>query len=364
MKKLLIFPLVFLVLTGCEDKINEPETSIVTRPAICAPENPETQPSKFTFKGIQSVTGIQKTSANINWEPVQGFVAYHIIQITPATRKVLETVTDSSLNTFKLKGLMPNSEYTLMIRALDSSGFLETNTKTVSFKTLPWPNYANLKSLRFNGQQSINLGASKNFKLGKNFTLSLWAKTNQKQDEDGRLITFHYGSKAGSWLSLGLSKEALEVHYRNEDDENRQFRHNFNYYSEVWHNYNITYDGQFLVVSIDGNQAFRLKDVLKPMLGRHPARIGSYTGTQRGFSGNIDEVAIFNKTFTPDETSELFNQGQSMDLKNHSQGSALIHWYQMGDAGSDDAGNIEDIIGKLNGAPLNIRDSDFSHDSP
>lgn len=361
--KILQLALILLFIFGCEDQVSENTVEYIDRPTACPPGNPENEESEFQFAGIQKITDVNRTSATVHWEANSNFNQYFIISVTPSSRKVIKTV-DGKDSITTVKGLVPNTNYTLMVRGIDGSGFLETNSQKISFKTLPWPNYANLKSLRFNGAQAVTLGESKNFELTESFTISFWLKDSIASIGDERVFTIHHGNKAGSLLSIGVDQDKLKLFYRDKNQNLREFAHSFDYANSVWHHIAVVYDKTYLYTYLDGQLAFKIKDQLSQQKGKHPAHIGSYSGIQKGLSASLDEFGFYQKYFNSLDVEELFNQGKANDLRDHTYGLTLAHWYRFGDHAQDSESNIEDTIGNLNGSPFNINIGDFSNDSP
>jgi hypothetical protein len=358
MKYIILSFLVFGFLS-CEDKVSEPTTTYVTTPSICPPSHPESEPSQIQFTGAKEVTDITKTSAKIHWDHVQGISSYHIILISSTERKIIKTL-GAPKKSFKISALTPDTEYNYLVRAMDTRGHLDTNTEVLTFKTLPWPNYTNQKSLRLNSSQSISLGSSSSLPLIDKFTFSIWAKTSVSATSDSRIFTAHEGDFASTAISIGVQGDKVKVFYRDEDGNLKNYSEVFAYDDGNWHQYVITYNKRFISLYIDGNRLLRKKFKVRT-IGSHPAFIGSYSGIQKGFSGKVDEAAFFKTDFNQREINELYN---TADLKAHPEAANLAHWYQFGDDSSDSILNIEDVIGGLSGSPLNITQGDFVLDSP
>jgi hypothetical protein len=354
--------LTFVFIIGCEDKVTEPTTKYVTTPSICPPSNPETEPSNINFSGLKEVSEITKTAAKLSWEHKDGISHYSVLEVGKRDRKIVSIVSGPN-NNYRLKGLLPDTQYTFLIRAMDLAGHIDTNTSAITFRTLPWPNFSNQRSLQLNGAQNISLASSDKFNIHNDFTVTLWIKTPNESHSDSRLITFHKGDLASSAFSLGLKGKFVKIHYTDKEGNLKSISENFEYYDGAWHQLVVSHNGKYITLFINGKRVLRTKDNISSF-GKHPASIGSYTGIQKAYSGKIDEVAIFNSNFNNRQVTELFNSGIPMDFRSHSKGSKLIHWYQLGDQASDSATNIEDNIGELNGIPMNISTSDFSNDSP
>lgn len=359
-----IIPLFIFLFISCEDKITESGTEIVDRPTACPSPNPELEESEFNFSGITQIIDVNRTSATITWEANQNFSQYFIISVGNTQRKILGTA-EGSESSYTLKGLTPNTNYKILVRAIDQKGFLEANDKTSTFTTLPWPNFSNLKSLRFNSSQAVQLGMSKNFDLSQSFSISLWFKQSDLPSSDQRLFTFHRKNKSSSALSLGFNKNGrVKLVYRNSEDKQMTFPFEVNLADSGWHQLVLVNDLEFIRLYVDGVMLFKLKDKLQGITGNHQAHIGSLTGIQKGFKGQIDEFAFFQTEFSDEDITELYNSGNAYDLRGHSAAQSLKHWYRFGDNSQDGPALIEDVVGNRNAIPFNITESDFTTDSP
>ena len=138
MKFLISIILIFTL--GCDDKITESETQVVDRPTACPSPNPELEASEYLFAGIQSVDSINRTSAVVTWESNSNFENYFVISVGSVDRKIIGTASSGDTE-LTIRGLTPNTNYRLLVRAIDRKGFMEPNDKTISFTTLPWPKF-------------------------------------------------------------------------------------------------------------------------------------------------------------------------------------------------------------------------------
>lgn len=369
--KALIFLICISFLTiGCEDKITEPNTKYINQSSICPITNPESEPSSINFKGISDITNISTTSATLHWEHLSGIHLYNIILITHLERRIIKTIlsTDTDNTThpsYQLNGLLPNTEYQFLIRATDKSGFSDVNTNVSKFKTLPWPNFSNQRSIELNGSQNITLAASDKYLLGDNFAVSLWFKTSHQNDERNatRLITFHASNNnSKTALSIAVKDKNIQLKYIDQNLKPKTKSFEFDYHDNQWHHLVLSSTHKVLRVYIDKTKVIQQK-VKLIKFGSHPASIGSRSGIWNGFVGRIDEVAMYNTSFNPHHVKELYNNGTSIDHQLHSRAKNLIHWYQLGDQANDSEKNIVDVIGDLSGSTVDDN-FNFVDDTP
>ncbi len=97
-------------------------------------------------------------------------------------------------------------------------------------------------------------------------------------------------------------------------------------------------------------------------------RIGSAGATADGaqlpFKGYIDEVSMWNTSFTQAQWSEIYNGGVPMDATLHTAAVSkkLNHYYRMGD--NDTYSTINDLTGSSNGTMTNMAASNFTSSVP
>jgi hypothetical protein len=96
------------------------------------------------FPGVLSALAASASSANVSWSaasdnvtPASG-IAYDICYSTSTSCSATFSVrvTATGVTTFVINGLTPNTLYYVVVRARDAAGNRETNTRTVSFRTL------------------------------------------------------------------------------------------------------------------------------------------------------------------------------------------------------------------------------------
>jgi hypothetical protein len=370
MRNLFLLLATMTLIISCEDKLVEPETKYINQSSICPVTSPESEPSHIDFSGIDRISQISKTSAVIHWKHIEGVHLYNIIRVSNLERKIVGTVivdplNQTSSNYYEEKTLSPDTEYKYLVRATDRKGFSDTNTNYSIFKTLPWPNFTNQKSIELNGSQNITLVASDKYKLKDNFTISLWFKTTHKNTEKSatRLITFHAGNNnSQTALSLALKNETIQLKYIDQNLKPRTKSYKTDYYNNQWHHLVLSATKNILRVYLNKNKILQQK-VKVVQFGSHPASIGSRSGIWNGFVGRIDEVAIYNTFFNPTEIESLYNDGKAIDHKLEPKPKSLIHWYQMGDQVNDGPNFIEDVVGGFSGTTVDDQFM-FVNDTP
>ena len=139
-----------------------------------------------------------------------------------------------------------------------------------------------------------------------------------------------------------------------------------------WQHIIVTYSG-----GNSGDMKIYIDGVLSGTPGTGPAsvsaipsgencRIGSAMGgTTSNWSGNMCDVAIWDKEFSLAEVAEIYHGGRRWNLKSSTCVSNLVTWYKMGDDSRDSStGTIYDQMGFANGTPGNFAPGAIQHNSP
>ena len=349
--------------SGCEDQITgATKIKEVTTPSICPPSTyPE--PPSVDFAGAQTVDGIEQSRFQVHWNKNEEARAYMVFVGKEGEPMALHTTAHSSASSALINGLTPQTQYKVSVKLVDARGLYDVNETVIRATTASLPSYRNSSSLYFDGFASASLGPSRSVLPSRAFTISLWFKTSHRQNRsDARLINFHHGFSAGSALALGVRADSLFLAYKKDSGEFLEIKHNTPYFDGQWHHIAATYDGNELSLHFDGTKKSVELEGLSAF-GEHPAHIGSYTGDQRGFTGNIDEVSLWTSAMDTSKIAELRNDGP-IDLLQHRQASSLRVWHRMGDDPRDGASKLQDQMGNAHGSPLNIQTEDFTLDIP
>jgi len=94
-------------------------------------------------------------------------------------------------------------------------------------------------------------------------------------------------------------------------------------------------------------------------------KIGSHTADTAFFTGNIDEVAIFDSVLSTGDVTAMYNLGQPTDLTGE---SGLVAWYRMGEEAIFDPAasewTVPDQVGSNDGTSANMTIEDREGDAP
>lgn len=356
--KILVILSLLAFMIGCEDQLIKGETKVERVENLCPETSPETEPSEVAFAGINEVTNITQTSVTLNWLHQSGLNHYNIISYSTTGRKLIKRV-NAPKTKVVINNLTPDTEYQFLVRAMDEKGYIDANTNIVTVRTNPWPTYLNQKSISFNGNQSINIGASSNFKTSKNLSVAMWIKPDLTNvSSEVRLATFHSGPNAGTAVSLGITKTKIVFNYRDLTNQLNTFEKEVSLDDNSWHHIATTIDATSAKIYVDGQSIAIIRAQIVEF-GAHAAHLGAYTGSQKGFVGLMDEVSIFSAYLSNSEVAALNSSKASQDPRDFVSSNKLLSWYRMGDSNDDSAANIDDITGANNGSPLNMTRANF-----
>jgi hypothetical protein len=208
--------------------------------------------------------------------------------------------------------------------------------------------------------EDITLGDNYTFGPATAFSWSLWVKAQNvsvarrfisKATSDGLVYGYNFGHDASGNL-FGQMRAA-------------GFLTTATFTSAItagtWYHLCFTFSGNS---NING-----LKAYINGTLATHPSSgsLGAWTvteplkvGSRNGslyFSGNINNVSVWNKALTSTEVTELYNSGSPGDLSVTSMQANLLSWWGLND--SSTFPTVLDLASSVNGTMTNMEVGDF-----
>ncbi|HEX5186638.1 MAG TPA: LamG domain-containing protein, partial [Nitrososphaeraceae archaeon] len=155
----------------------------------------------------------------------------------------------------------------------------------------------------------------------RNFAIAAWIKTNQTNfSEPAHLVNkggFNTDEKGenmnyGIWFS---PDGTISGGFENESGEDFEIKSTSKYNDGKWHYILLSYDGSLLRLDIDGKKEMSTTTTTKntngaipDTTGNQPLRIGANSlDKDKFFTGDIDEVRVWNRGLTGEEISEIYN---------------------------------------------------------
>ena len=197
------------------------------------------------------------------------------------------------------------------------------------------PSFVNEYSMSFDGvDEYFNCGNVTTLNNQTNISISLWFKSPITATGPYYVIS-KYGTGGNQLFVIYRVNGTLDVSLGGVG----LFRsaNNLNYSDGNWHHMMITYDSSR--TNIYNRTEVRIDDIdiLHSTFGQNSAPIITATSlmsigarTAYGFYewlGEIDEVAIWNRTLSPTEITEIYNLGTPINLASYNPSN----WWRMGD---------------------------------
>lgn len=90
--------------------------------------------SNIVFAGISSIDQVTDSTMRLNWTNIADASAYQVYRMVGSTPSYITTLSAPASN-IALTGFTPNTSYTFRVRALDSTGAVDTNKTTQTITT-------------------------------------------------------------------------------------------------------------------------------------------------------------------------------------------------------------------------------------
>lgn len=231
--------------------------------------------------------------------------------------------------------------------------------------------FTNLYSVLFDGVDEYGNetgGTAGDYERTDSFSVSGWFKTTDSGVQ--MFITKQLNSSTirgwGIFLEAGLIKVSLIT---DNGTSKRIFkRTNAAHNNGVWKHFCFTYNGTSLASGllfyVDGSAVATTTDTddLNDTIDNAATLQIAARGGNNTFTGNIDEVSIWNKTLSAAEVAEIYNSGNPADLSAHSASANLINWWRMGD--DDTHPTLTDNAGSADITLINTESGDIEADVP
>ena len=147
--------------------------------------------------------------------------------------------------------------------------------------------------------------------------MATWFKTNQSNfNEPAHIVNkggfnndkFGKNMNYGIWMNVDGT---ITGGFESQSGENFEILSEKRYNDGKWHYVLLSYDGSLLRLDIDGEKQVSTKNtngVIPDTTGDQPLRIGANSlDESKFFTGNIDEVRVWNRALTDYEINELYD---------------------------------------------------------
>ena len=183
--------------------------------------------------------------------------------------------------------------------------------------------------------------------LLQNFAIAAWIKTNQTNFIDPAHIVnkggFNTDEKGenmnyGIWFSIDGT---ISGGFETESGEDFEVKSTAKYNDGKWHYVLLSYDGSLLRLDVDGKKQISTNKntygAIPDTTGDQPLRIGANSlDESKFFTGNIDEVRVWNRGLTDKEISEIY-------MNNAFDSKGLVVYLNFGGDGISTRNNISSL---------------------
>jgi predicted GH43/DUF377 family glycosyl hydrolase len=170
-------------------------------------------------------------------------------------------------------------------------------------------------SMTLDGNDHHDVPSSSNLQLSK-FSVAAWFKTSKNYASDAYIVNKGgSGSESkGKNMNYGIwmtSSEKIRAGFETSSGSDRVATSPTSYNDGNWHYAVATYSGSTLRLYIDGNQVASMTTSASPdKAGTQPLRVGANSLSLNGFfTGNVDEVRVWNRVLSASEISSQYNSG-------------------------------------------------------
>lgn len=202
----------------------------------------------------------------------------------------------------------------------------------------------NRKFLSLDGSSSFTFKESNSvFPNDKTFTISLWFRTTLDQ-KDKRLINFHRGTTPGSALNLSLKSDKVVVGVH-DGSKYHSVETNYEYNDGEWHHFLVTKSKDKILIYLDGE---KVNDYTGDFsnFGEFAVQLGSYNGSGYYYTGNLDEVSLWQSHFKRSDVRRIYNEGLASNIFYHRKVTSLLHWWRLGDHKKDSENSLIDVVAR------------------
>ncbi|MEA3283115.1 MAG: DUF2341 domain-containing protein [Euryarchaeota archaeon] len=164
-------------------------------------------------------------------------------------------------------------------------------------------------SLSFNGSDSVNVSSSSSLNMGgSDFTIEVWAKTDSTWSAE-RLLVKHGIGETGTYQLTTENSENFKVNFYGMSSSDGCLC-NVDWTDGQWHHLVGVFDNSanYLCTYYDGKLCAATPETNAPDSVDGLLHIGS-GGTEKFFDGELDEVAVYNRSLSADEIKANYKRG-------------------------------------------------------
>ena len=163
----------------------------------------------------------------------------------------------------------------------------------------------------FDGSNDYLRNATMPFNIGNEYSYSFWMNVSEKRADSPILDSTTLGTKDNSAIYTGASE--LRAYFYN-GVTYVSFDSAEDYSLNLWYHVLVTYNGTDAIMYVDGNYSNML-NIAAQFNETAPLSLGKHTvdsNPNNFYSGDLDEVAIWNRSLSASEVSDLYNSGNGI----------------------------------------------------
>lgn len=301
-------------------------------------DSSEEENNTLVFGGVSLVDEITYREALVHWEKVEGAASYSIFLKKQNEEDYLfQGHTSKAGKRYRLRSLEAGESYSVMIKVMDMYGAVYDGENSFEFTTESFTPFENTMAADFDGSYAFSLGYGDELITQQSFTTIFWIKTDDTSSEDARIINYR-NQQGGSSVNLHLRRGELFLGYRDENNDYFPVDTDFVIADNNWHQIALIRSAKHYQVYVDGVRILSHKATMAA-LGHQEALLASFNGSSNFYRGLIDEVSLWKGAFGRQQVEEIYHNGLTYELRNHSRYRQLIQWWRLGDL-VDDTGAV------------------------
>ena len=224
------------------------------------------------------------------------------------------------------------------------------------------PPFPNNKSISFDGVDDyIDVGNPTELQITGGLSISYWFKTTNTGYQF--LVTKDDGSNSCFGVGLRQDKILATIY----GSGLTYVETTTTWTDGIWHNVVFVFTpSTSMEIFVNGNSELRETTGIPSSIDNDPANlnIGRRGNNTRLYTGEIDEIAIWDTALTSTQVSEIYNATRTNSTSELStiEPSNLKLWFRMGDG--DTFPTVTDNAGSNDGTMTNMDSSDIVNDTP
>ena len=231
-----------------------------------------------------------------------------------------------------------------------------TNWQAITSDGVSYLSIDNTKSIAFDGSDDhvlIPSNSAYGFGTG-DFTITFWVNVASYANTYNAIFDFRYSGNSSN-PAFFISQNAGYQYYLYMN----AFAHNYTSSPNTgqWYMGAVVRNGSNITVYLDGTPVTTGTNTYSVQTPTSGIKVGHhYSSSNNSLHGNIDEFAIWDKALSASQISQIYNNGNQIDLDDLGSSNQPLTWLRMGDGDSGttikDHGSLGNDASLVNGASI------------